>query len=69
MGFWMMTIPPAALTWRAPSDPSDPEPVRMTAMRFSPKIVAALDSSMSTEGRGPLSPGGRSVTWWSVIST
>src|SRR5215203_1741883 len=35
-GSWMITVPPAWLTVRAPSVPSVPVPLRTMAMRFSP---------------------------------
>ncbi len=35
-GFWMMMVPPACFTSTAPADPSEPEPVRMTAISRSP---------------------------------
>lgn len=49
-GSWITTVPPAAFTARAPAVPSEPLPVRITAMRRSPKIAAALLKSRSTDG-------------------
>ena len=49
-GFSMTTVPPACLTCQAPADPSDPVPVRITAMSRSPYALAALVSRRSTEG-------------------
>src|SRR5919108_410838 len=40
-GFWMTTVPPAALTSRAPAAPSDPLPVRITAISRSPQARGA----------------------------
>ncbi len=50
-GFSMITMPPAAFTSRAPSAPSVPVPVKITAMSRSPYIRAALLSSrLTSEG-------------------
>ena len=67
-GFSTTTVPPACLTCHAPDDPSDPVPVRMTAMRRSPNVLAALDSRRSTDGA--IAPGfaGRSRGIPSTIS-
>ena len=35
-GFSTMTVPPACLTCHAPDEPSDPVPVRITAVSRSP---------------------------------
>jgi len=68
-GSWMITVLPASLTAWAPSAPSDPEPVRMTAISRSPKIEAALASSKSTEGVGRRVASRWTSTWWSVMTT
>ena len=49
-GFSMTTAPPACFTCQAPEDPSDPEPVRITAMSPGPKTPAALSNSTSMDG-------------------
>ena len=49
-GFSMTTAPPAFFTCQAPADPSDPLPVRITAINPGPKAFAALSNSTSIEG-------------------
>ena len=57
-----------SLTSAAPAAPSEPVPVRITAIRRSPKIWAALASRRSIDGLGvPAGPAERMA--WSVIST
>ena len=53
-GFSITTVPPAAFTACAPEAPSDPLPVRITAMSRSAKTSAAELNSRSTDGLGPL---------------
>ena len=65
----MITVPPWMLTWRAPSAPSDPVPVRMTAIRDSPKVAAAVDRRRSIDGRGPAPFPSLTLTSWSLIVT
>jgi hypothetical protein len=48
----MTTVPPAFFTRRAPVAPSEPVPLRITAISPSPKASAAVESSRSTEGLG-----------------
>ena len=47
----MITVPPAFLTSTAPAAPSEPEPVKITAISARRRL-AAVESSKSTEGRG-----------------
>ena len=49
-GSSMTTAPPAFLTCQAPADPSEPLPVRITAMSPGPKTPAALSNSTSMDG-------------------
>jgi hypothetical protein len=50
-GSWASTIPPAALTARAPAVPSRPMPVSTIASTRGPKRVAADANSGSAAGR------------------
>ncbi len=68
-GFWMITVPPAWLTARAPAAPSEPMPVRMTAISRSPYPSAAVPSSRSIDGLGRPAPSTCSSIMWSSIET
>src|ERR1051326_2301570 len=65
----MMTTPPASFTSTAPAAPSEPEPVRITAIRCSPYACAALDKSISTDGLGRSAWSPSRCTWPSLILT
>ncbi len=49
-GFSITTAPPAFFTCQTPAEPSEPLPVRITAMSPGPKTLAALSKSTSMEG-------------------
>ena len=58
--FSMTTAPPACLTFQAPAEPSEPVPVRLTAISRSLNALAAVERNRSIDGAiAPASAGRR----------